>query len=258
MRSWIKVKIWKFNQKNLPSSIYLENTKRIKQFLCNFFVLYDSTSLLGGSKILSRHWLVDLNFSASKIVLVSLRKKSIRPSRRSFRTWISSDFGGFLDHGSSSRTVPALQRLLPAASSDLGEEMPGSRDEPAQVLPLRLNFFSWLFLKSHCFAWMAIQWSLARTPCTLSFLPATPLSWFQTLDMLFELTLRPSRTHNLASYVASGTPEIQGHSKVCCARLARSRAMLNNWRDLALIVCLKTTFYTLSAWLWKASWLELN
>ena len=73
---------------------------------------------------------------------------------------------------------------------------------------------------------MAIQWSLARTPCTLSFLPATPLSWFQTLDMLFELTLRPSRTHNLASYVASGTPEIQGHSQMCCARLARSRSLL--------------------------------
>ena len=54
--------------------------------------------------------------------------------------------------------------------------------------------------------------------CSLTFLLATPSSASWTLEGLFELTRCPSRTLNLASCVASGTTEIQGHCQVCRAR----------------------------------------
>ena len=44
----------------------------------------------------------------------------------------------------------------------------------------------------------------------LSLQPATPLCQSRTLEMLFELTCCPSGALNLASYVASGTSELQG------------------------------------------------
>ena len=53
---------------------------------------------------------------------------------------------------------------------------------------------------------------------SLPFLPATPSTPSQTFEGLFELTLRPSRAPRLASCVASGTTEIQGHCQVCRAR----------------------------------------
>ena len=45
--------------------------------------------------------------------------------------------------------------------------------------------------------------------CSLLCLPATPLSWSQTLEGVFEQY--SSRALNLALCIASGTSEIQGH-----------------------------------------------
>ena len=50
----------------------------------------------------------------------------------------------------------------------------------------------------------------------LPFLPATSSSPSRTLKGLFELTRRPSQA--LASCIAPGTTEIQGHHQVCRAR----------------------------------------
>ena len=53
---------------------------------------------------------------------------------------------------------------------------------------------------------------------SLPFFPATPWSQSQTLEGLFELTQRPFSGPRLASSVASGTTEKQGHRQVCRAR----------------------------------------
>ena len=50
---------------------------------------------------------------------------------------------------------------------------------------------------------------------------ATRLSLYQTFERLFELTERPSRAINLASYVSRASTEKQGHfqvTQVCCTR----------------------------------------
>ena len=59
---------------------------------------------------------------------------------------------------------------------------------------------------------------VAGTTYPLTLFPASPSSQSRTLDRLFELTQRPSRTLNLAFYAASGTTEKQGYSHVWCAR----------------------------------------
>ena len=60
---------------------------------------------------------------------------------------------------------------------------------------------------------------------------ATPLSQSWTLEglLLIELTQRPSRALNIASCIASGTSEIQGHSQ----RFAKG-TVENNHRQLCL------------------------
>ena len=50
--------------------------------------------------------------------------------------------------------------------------------------------------------------------CCLWFLLATPSHWFWTIERRYELTRRPSRALIHASYVASGTLQIQGHLQV--------------------------------------------
>ena len=61
---------------------------------------------------------------------------------------------------------------------------------------------------------------------SLLFLAATPSSPSQTLEGLFELTWRPSRKGpHLASCVASGTTEIQGHRQVCHPRRKGPRTL---------------------------------
>ena len=52
--------------------------------------------------------------------------------------------------------------------------------------------------------------------CYLSFFPDAPS--LRPLKNFFQLTQRPSRALNLASSVAPGTSEIQGHHQVCYTR----------------------------------------
>ena len=55
----------------------------------------------------------------------------------------------------------------------------------------------------------------SRGKCySLLLLPVTYLFWSQTLEGLFEVTLRHSSDLNVAWFVASGTTEIQGHHQV--------------------------------------------
>ena len=81
--------------------------------------------------------------------------------------------------------------------------------------------------KNHLCAWRANQCTFKRGGhCSLSLLPATPLCQSRTLEGLFELTCCPSWALNLASYVASGTSEIQGWLLVpgsCIKQLKQSK-----------------------------------
>ena len=60
---------------------------------------------------------------------------------------------------------------------------------------------------------------------SLAFLPATPSCPSRTLEMLFELTPRPSRALDSPRAVTSGTTENQGHRQVCCARRGGPRTL---------------------------------
>ena len=58
---------------------------------------------------------------------------------------------------------------------------------------------------------------------SLPFLPATPSSPSRTLEGLFEADTAPFKGPRLASCVASGTTEKQGHRQVCRARYGGPR-----------------------------------
>ena len=58
---------------------------------------------------------------------------------------------------------------------------------------------------------------------SLQFLPATPSSPSRTLEELFEADQTPFKGPRLASCVASGTSEIQGHRQVCRPRCGGPR-----------------------------------
>ena len=105
------------------------------------------------------------------------------------------------------------------------------------LLPKRsghqINFFLFHFRKKSS---RANQWTLLRKHFFLSFLPATPLCW--TLEGLFELKGRLSRA--LASCVAFGTTEKQGHSHVWRAWRSRSQDIVKNcWQKPWLWLCKK-------------------
>ena len=78
---------------------------------------------------------------------------------------------------------------------------------------------------------------------SLLFLPAAPSPPSRTLEGLFELTRRPSRALNLASCVASGTTEIQGHRQVCRARRGGPRTPPTT-TDANIVRLLKTYIFT--------------
>ena len=108
--------------------------------------------------------------------------------------------------------VPHIVQVVGNADSDLDtlrqDNQPCdtilSYQHSSQVWPLT-QFFSVSFLGK------LIDPSSGKY-YSLPFLPATPSSLSGTLEGLFELTRRPSRV--LASCVASGTTEIQGHRQV--------------------------------------------
>ena len=76
--------------------------------------------------------------------------------------------------------------------------------------------------------------------CFLSFLLATPL--FRILERLFQLTLRPSRTLNLAFCIASGTSGI----RLQALAFATSNRSKDNVEKQTLKVCLnKKLLFTL-------------
>ena len=75
---------------------------------------------------------------------------------------------------------------------------------------------------------------------SLPFLPATPLSLSLTLERLCELTGHPSRALNLASCVAFGTTEKQGHCQVVSRWAQRPQATAN----YLIVRLLKTTHFS--------------
>ena len=94
----------------------------------------------------------------------------------------------------------------------------GLRWFSAGLATTKLNLFLFPFLQNHWFAWGANQWPLIGKDYSLPFLPATPSSLSQTLEGLFRAEAGPFKGPRLASCVASGTTDIQGHPQVCRTR----------------------------------------
>ena len=93
---------------------------------------------------------------------------------------------------------------------------------------------------------------------SLTFLPATPSSWSQTLDRLFEMTIqRLSRARYLASNNGKGTTYLNGTDSV-------PRYEWRGARTLSRLACgkldsvfVKTVSHHIP-WLWKSDKIELN
>ena len=106
------------------------------------------------------------------------------------------------------------RRSLPV---DLQRSLNTTKPNPTSFhKPLATKAFCILFAfckKDHFYAWKrANYWPLIEeNGVLLVFIHATPFSWSQTLQRLFELTWRPSKALNLALSVALGTIWIKGH-----------------------------------------------
>ena len=79
-------------------------------------------------------------------------------------------------------------------------------------------FFCFLFVKNHWFAWRANQWPLIGETLFSSVPPSNSLVSVSDPRRAFWADTAPFSGPRLASCVASGTTEIQGHRQVCRAR----------------------------------------
>ena len=86
-----------------------------------------------------------------------------------------------------------------------------------QVWPLT-QFFLFLFVKNHWFAWRANQWPLIGETLFSSVPPSNSLVSVSDPRRAFWADTAPFSGRRLASCVASGTTEIQGHRQGCCSR----------------------------------------
>ena len=109
-----------------------------------------------------------------------------------------------------------------------------------------LNFFCLLFVKTHWFAWRANQWPLIRETPFSSVPPSSSLVSVSNHRRAFWADTTPFSGPRLASCIASGTTEIQGHSQVSRARCRGPRTPSVRQQQLTqkpwLCVCWKRTF----------------
>ena len=81
-----------------------------------------------------------------------------------------------------------------------------------------LNFFCFLFVKSHWFAWKANQWPLGRELLFSFVPPSNSLVSVSDNWRAFWADMAPYKGPWLASCIASRATEIQGHRQVCRGR----------------------------------------
>ena len=85
---------------------------------------------------------------------------------------------------------------------------------------------------------------------SLTFLPATPLSWSWTLEGIFELMQRSSRALNLTVCVASGTKEKhENYQQSWWSELSESDIVKNKYSETWLCVSWKCTCFH-----WSKNW----
>ena len=107
-------------------------------------------------------------------------------------------------------------------------------------------FFCFLFMKNHWFACKANQWPLIGETLISSVPPSNSLVSVSDPWRAYWADTPPFKGPRLASCVASGTSEIQGHRQVCRARRGGPRTLSTTTGAQTLIVCLlKTPFIIL-------------
>ena len=87
------------------------------------------------------------------------------------------------------------------------------------------NFFCFLFVKTHRFAGRPNQWPLIGETLFSSIPPSSSLISVSDPRRAFWADTAPFSGPRLASCVASGTTEIQGHRQVCRARRGGPRTL---------------------------------
>ena len=86
-----------------------------------------------------------------------------------------------------------------------------------------LNFFTFLSVKNHTLAWRANQWPLIWETLFSSVPPSNSLVSVSDPRRAFWADTAPFSGPQLASCIASGTTEIQGHRQVCHAEVPGHR-----------------------------------
>ena len=119
-------------------------------------------------------------------------------------------------------------------------------------------FICFLFVKNHWFAWRANQWPLVGETLFSSVPPSNSLVSVSDPWRAFWADTAPFKGPRLASCVASGTTEIQGHLQVCRARRGGPRTpskIADANLDCAFVE--NALFYT-DPWLWKVNRIRLS
>ena len=148
---------------------------------------------------------------------------------------------------SSSQQLPLLGAALPCPDSwwQIG-------------LATNSIFFCFLFVKNHWFAWRANQWPLIGETLFSSVPPSNSLVSVSDPRRAFWADTAPFSGPRLASCVASGTTEIQGHRQVCRARRGGPRTPSTTTdANLDCAFVENALFYT-DPWLWKVNRIELS